>query len=426
MHYSIHIKARHGVKAPEIAVLYFVFYKTDYCRVKKVLDITGPYEAWNPKREIFKGQTPEIERINKILQKEKRRYQELASKWEQQGKLWIPNELSYYFEKEPKVRNQYITVSEMLIKLELKFNRQEKLKNGRVVSSSSNAKCYRYLRESLENFTQRKYRRDFSLFMFRDITREFIQDYVIFELKRGAQNNNSGGIRHKIKHFRAVFGYAKREKVFSVDMTIFDVVKEKLKPKYYLPRTASHYIITSLETIDRSRLNSKRNFYLDLFLFSYYSGGMSNIDICFLSKKNIHNGQWIIYERIKSDNHVRMILIEKARMLIAKYQKIYGQKKYIFPILKSEDITEKKQYDQVRNITNCVNRCLVWICKKFDIEEKVTWSTARKCFISKMIDEGYHPYQVAEQVGNCPQTIYRYYYSNSNKKEMLEHLNEVL
>ena len=34
---------------------------------------------------------------------------------------------------------------------------------------------------------------------------------------------------------------------------------------------------------------------------------------------------------------------------------------------------------------------------------------ALSSYILKMIDEGYHPLQVAELAGNTPQTIYRYY-----------------
>ena len=425
MCYSIYLKAERRTRFPKIAKIYFVFHKKGYVRVKKVLSISGPYEAWNSKTEKFRGCSSEINRINRRLQKEKNKYKDLADRWEERGKLWTPKELSHYFEKEPKAGNQLITVSAMLIKLEQKFENSKRFKNGRVLSSHSNAVCYKYLRESLENFTRTKYRQDFSKFMFRDITRDFIEDYVFFELKRGAKNNNSGGIHFKIRQLKACFGYAKREKVFSVDMTIFDAVKEKLKPKYFLPRTTSHDIITAIKNIDRSILNPSREFYLDLFLFSYYAGGMSNIDICFLTKKSIENENWIVYERIKTDKYVRVMLLDQARLLIAKYQK-KNKDSYIFPIIRPEDVTEEQQYKRVDQTTIKVNKCLVWICKKLDIKERITWSTARKCFISKLIDEGYHPYQVAEQVGNCPQTIYRYYYSNSNKEEMLEHLNEVL
>ncbi|MBS6268996.1 MAG: hypothetical protein KH586_08670 [Tannerella sp.] len=42
-----------------------------------------------------------------------------------------------------------------------------------------------------------------------------------------------------------------------------------------------------------------------------------------------------------------------------------------------------------------------------------------------MIDEGYHPLQVAEQTGNTPQTIYRYYYTINDKEKMLDEMNSI-
>jgi len=41
-----------------------------------------------------------------------------------------------------------------------------------------------------------------------------------------------------------------------------------------------------------------------------------------------------------------------------------------------------------------------------------------------MIDEGFHPLQIAELAGNSPQAIYRHYYTISNKEKMKEKMNE--
>lgn len=50
---------------------------------------------------------------------------------------------------------------------------------------------------------------------------------------------------------------------------------------------------------------------------------------------------------------------------------------------------------------------------------------ARSSYILKMIDEGYHPLQVAEQAENTPQTIYGYYYTINDKEKMLEEMNSI-
>lgn len=78
---------------------------------------------------------------------------------------------------------------------------------------------------------------------------------------------------------------------------------------------------------------------------------------------------------------------------------------FVFPIFKKCKQSEKNKYELVSRLTVKVDRTLSKICQSENIRERVTWSTARSCFISKLIDEGYHPLQIAEQVGNNPQTM---------------------
>lgn len=89
-------------------------------------------------------------------------------------------------------------------------------------------------------------------------------------------------------------------------------------------------------------------------------------------------------------------------------------------------MTEKQKYSRVAQISACVNRFLKKTCDDLEITEKITWSSARSSFISKMIDEGYHPLQVAEFSGNCPRTIYKYYYTNTDKENVRNHMNDIL
>ena len=51
--------------------------------------------------------------------------------------------------------------------------------------------------------------------------------------------------------------------------------------------------------------------------------------------------------------------------------------------------------------------------------------TARSNYISKMIDESFHPLQVAELADNSLQTIYRHYYTISDKERMKDKMNDI-
>ena len=119
-----------------------------------------------------------------------------------------------------------------------------------------------------------------------------------------------------------------------------------------------------------------------------------------------------------------MIIIDKAAEIIERYRS-EAYMNYVFPTIKRCNSTQSKLYGRVKRINEKVNQTLQKICDHCGIKSRVTWGTARSSYISKMIDEGFHPLQVAELAGNSPQTIYRHYYTISDKEKMKNKMNEV-
>ena len=74
-----------------------------------------------------------------------------------------------------------------------------------------------------------------------------------------------------------------------------------------------------IESFDRMLLTKKEQLYLDLFLFSYYAGGMSTIDVCLLTHNQTVD-DIIIYERTKYDKQARVIIIDKTAEIIERYR----------------------------------------------------------------------------------------------------------
>jgi len=70
------------------------------------------------------------------------------------------------------------------------FEEQERIKNGKIVSSSSNTSLYFTLKNSLNSFTKEKYNRAISTVYFEDIRETFYKNYSIFLQKRGIANGN--------------------------------------------------------------------------------------------------------------------------------------------------------------------------------------------------------------------------------------------
>lgn len=169
-------------------------------------------------------------------------------------------------------------------------------------------------------------------------------------------------------------------------------------------------------------LTKKEQLYLDLFLFSYYAGGRCVIDVCLLTREI--KGDQIIYERTKYDKQALVIIIDKAAEIIERYR-TEAYMNYVFPTIKRCNPAQYKLYGRAKRINEKVNETLHKTCDHCGIKSRVTWETARSSYISKMIDEGFHPLPVAELVGNSPQTIYRHYYIISDKEKMKEKMNDV-
>lgn len=421
--FTIRIKGARAPKDIEIVRLYLVFYRSGYKRITKSICVSGLYKDWDSPNQRFIENSGDNKSKNYLLQKIKLKYLKIAEKWEYQGKEWAPIELSHYYDQDKKYLDKLATVSSVLDRVITYFMNRKRVKNGITISSANNAKGYKILKKSLENFTCLKYRKKFSNYLFRDITEKFILDYGVYIQQQGAKKGNNGGLYAKLKYLHATLTFAKKHRVYGVNLFAFDPIRDKFKSRFFIPKGITFKSMELIENTDRSLLRRTEQFHLDLFLFSYYAGGISNIDICFLTRSCIKKDE-LAYERIKCNKQVRVILVDKAKDLIERYRKD-AYMNFVFPIFKKCDQSEKHKYELVSRLTMKVNKTLHKICEHENIREKVTWSTARSCYISKLIDKGYHPLQIAEQVGNNPQTIYKYYYINTNKEQMRMHLNEL-
>lgn len=419
--FTVNIKGKRDPKNINFVKLEMMFYKRGYARVTKGINITGLYSEWNQKSQLFAGK--DSSEKNKFLQQQKLKYLKIGERWDTQGKDWIPVELSHYYDTDPNYRNKYIPISDMIEELAVKFKNQERYKNGRVLKSLSTSRKYQYLNTSLHQFAKSKYHQDFSKYRFRDLTEKFIQNFVVWIQIQAAKNGTGGDVNGKLRKLRAVCLYAKEQGVYNVNLHAFQSFKEKLKQRITTPKGVSPEVIHQIETFDRTLLTKKERLYLDLFLFSYYAGGMSAIDVCLLTRNQI-KGDMIIYDRTKYDKQVRVIIIDKAAEIIERYRS-EAYMNYVFPTIKRCNSTQSKLYGRVKRINEKVNQTLQKICDHCGIKSRVTWGTARSSYISKMIDEGFHPLQVAELAGNSPQTIYRHYYTISDKEKMKNKMNEV-
>ena len=129
---------------------------------------------------------------------------------------------------------------------------------------------------------------------------------------------------------------------------------------------------------------------MDLFLFSYYTGGMVNVDVCHLTY-NMIQGNQVIYERMKFPKIGKPLLIEKSK---TNYWETWRSRHWQLCIPR----IHKKTYHGGQNqISNRVSKTLTKVCNILDIKENITWYSARDTFISRMVDAGCSPAVTAEK-----------------------------
>ena len=423
--YTINIKGKSNPKDRKMVKLEMIFFKSGYARVPKVLEVTGLLKDWDSKSQSFKVGSYEATTKNKILFDLRTQYLHIADKWEAEERNWSPVQLAHALDEVKTIRSEVKvkSVQQMIEFLEAKFREKRKVKNGQIVESTTNAKRYMYLLRVLQQFTKEKYNKAFSTYFFADINEQFLLDFSFWIKERGIQNGNKGGLTHKLRLLRAVCNYARKQEMYGVDMEAFSCLGDDIRWPETTSKAVSDKVIEKIANVDRTLFTTKENLHLDLFLFSYYTGGMANVDVCNLTWDLIQE-DCIIYERIKFPKTAKPILLKKAREILNKY-KGTGYGNYVFPIFTHKHTTTEKKTTRVKQLSSRLSQTLTKACKMLRIRENVTWYSARGSFISKMVDAGNNPYVVAEMAGNSPLTIYKHYYKNTKREEIKREMESI-
>jgi site-specific recombinase XerD len=301
---------------------------------------------------------------------------------------------------------QVLTVSQMIDILINKFEAQERVKNEHMIIGSSNAKEYRMLKNSLEKFTIQKYRRSFSTYSFKEIKTKFLLDYVAYLENRGAENRNNGSVCGRLKKLYAVFNHAKNLNLSRIDSSVFQCVEDKMKPLETLPILIPYKVMQAIENIDRNKFSRLEQFHIDMFLFSFLTGGMTNTDMAYLTIDCIQEEN-IVYEKIRFNKTIRIPLIDKAKEIMDKY-KDQCHENFALPIFSRKHQTEQQQRERIERLSNRVNKTLNKVCKVINCKKKITWHSAQVAFIVRLLESGYDSFIIAKYTGCSLDTILKY------------------
>ena len=123
-------------------------------------------------------------------------------------------------------------------------------------------------------------------------------------------------------------------------------------------------------------LQPSLDFARDMFLFSFYTRGMSLIDMAYLKKKDLSNGI-LSYRRRKTKQQLFIRWERCMQEIVEKYENPLSE--YLLPIIKPKKGDERKQY---QNVMCIVNRHLKDIGKMTNLKQPLTMYTARHSWAS--------------------------------------------
>ena len=139
-------------------------------------------------------------------------------------------------------------------------------------------------------------------------------------------------------------------------------------------RAVSIKEIRKIITADLSQQPSLE-FARDIFMFSFYTRGMSFVDIAYLRPENIKDG-YLIYNRRKTGQELRIRWESCMEQLVSKYQSQCDY--YLFPIIKGKT-DSRRQY---LNSIHWINNHLKMLSSLLSIQPTLTMYVARHSWAS--------------------------------------------
>lgn len=237
-----------------------------------------------------------------------------------------------------------------------------------------------------------------------DIDNEFIVSYEHYLRTEGIQHNTISFYMHRL---RAVYNKA-------VDQELIDQKHPFKHIKIGIEKTVKRAIpiryIKKLKALELKELSSK-DLARDIFLFSFYTRGMSFVDIAYLQKSDLKNGM-LSYRRKKTGQKL-YIQWESCMELIANKYSSKESSPYIFSILDNAKGDVRKQY---HNTLTLINRNLKTLGKEIGLEIPLTMYVARHSWATTARSEGVPLSVISEGMGHANEKTTQIYLASLDNK----------
>lgn len=226
--------------------------------------------------------------------------------------------------------------------------------------------------------------------IFSELSPNMIKEYEAWLVNRNLMQNS---IRFYLRTLNALIHKAVDEGLLNDSDNLFDRVHLS-----YV-KTAKRAITTEyIRAIKKLQLpkDSTLAFARDIFMFSFYMRGMPFVDIAYLKKSDLKNGQ-VSYCRKKTNQLLVVEWEQEQQDIIDRYAHQTTDTPYILPIITKVDGNEYQQYLRVQEN---INRALKKIGNMIGLKMSLTFYVARHSWASIAQDMNYSIAIISEGMGH--------------------------
>ena len=229
-----------------------------------------------------------------------------------------------------------------------------------------------------------------------EVDSDLVVEYETFLKARGICPNSSS---YYMRGLRAIYNRAV-EKELTIQRNPFKHVYTGIDKT--VKRAVPLKIIRQIRDLDLA-LSPATDFARDIFMFSFYTRGMSFIDMAFLKKKDLQNGI-LSYRRHKTNQQLFIKWEKPMQEIIDKYDT--SKTPYLLPIIKDMNADERRQY---KNAAHLVNDKLKSLGGQLGLPVPLTSYVARHAWASIAKSKNIPVSTISEAMGHDSENTTRIY-----------------
>ena len=310
-----------------------------------------------------------LQSIQRRIQWDKKRLMKITDRFINSGYDFSVDSIIDTYYNEIKDITLFNFVEKLIVKLQ---------KNGQVRTSET-YNC------TLNSF--KRFRRGNDLY-FVELDNDLLMSYEYFLKSEGLSMNT---ISFYMRRLRAIYNRAVEEGLTEqIDLFKKVYTSSEKTVKRAIPLKS----IKRLKSLDLSYSTAKA-FARDMFLFSFYTRGMSFVDIAYLQKKDLKNG--VLNYRRKKTGQLLYVHWEPCMQEIIERYAPESNSTYLLNIIKDNKNDARKQY---LNALTLINRSLKTIGKIIGLDKPLSMYVARHSWASIAKTEGISLSVISEGLGH--------------------------